>query len=199
MNNIITISRSFSSGGREVAKRLAEELGYAYYDKQLMQAIAEETGFSQDYIEEYSETPIVPVYPINIAQSFIISHQTPSDSLQIAQSNIIKKAANAGNCVIVGRRADYILRDLNPLKVFIYSSDISKRIQRCYDKVPADRVKSPKELQKEILSVDKKRAKYYSYYTDLTWSDMKNYNLCIDTSVISIKKAVEIIMAALSQ
>lgn len=198
MNNIITISRSFGSGGREVAKRLADELNFAYFDKQLIDEIAKETGLSKSYIEEYSEGKVSLTYPIHIAQSFILPQQMPSDNLQIAQTNIIKRVGEKGNCIIVGRRADYILDEYNPLKVFIYSTNMDERIERCYKKVPEDRVKSPKEMKKQILSIDKTRSKYYNYYTDQNWGDMKNYNLCIDTSVIDIKKAVELIISVLN-
>ncbi|MFI3227336.1 MAG: cytidylate kinase-like family protein [Clostridia bacterium] len=198
MNTVITISRSFSSGGREIAKRLADELNFAYYDRELIDAISEETGLSKDYVEQFSESNISRVFPIHIAQTFIMPVTMPSDSLQITQTNIIKRVAEKGNCVIVGRRADYILREKNALKVFIYASDMDERIERCYKKVPTDRVKSPKEITKEIQKVDKTRAKYYNYYTDQNWGSMQNYNLCIDTSVIDIKKAVEIIIAALN-
>lgn len=198
MKNVITISRSFGSGGREIAKRLADELNFAYYDRELIDAISDETGLSKDYIEQFSEGHISRAYPIHIAQTFLMPVVMPSDSIQIAQTNIIREAGNSGNCIIVGRRADYILRELKPFKVFIFSSDMDERIKRCYKKVPEDRVKSPKEMAKEIQKIDKNRAKYYNYYTDQDWGVMKNYNLCIDTSVIDIKKAVELIISALN-
>lgn len=197
MKNIITISRSFSSGGREVAKRLADELNFDYFDRELISEISNETGLCEKYIEKHSEFAVTRSYPLNMAQTFILPIQTPSDSIQIAQTKIIKSVANKGNCVIVGRRADYILREQNPFKVFIYSSDMDKRIERCYNKVPKDREKSQKEITKQILSVDKNRAKYYNYFTENNWGEMKNYNLCIDTSVIDVKKAVEIIIQAI--
>lgn len=198
MNHIITISRSFGSGGREVAKRLAEELNYAYYDRELIDEIAKETGLSKDYIEKYSEGKISHVYPIHIAQTFMLPTQMPSDNLQIAQTKIIKNIGEQKNCVIVGRRADYILREQKPFKVFIYSSHMGERIERCYKKVPSDRENSPDAMKKQIISIDKTRAKYYNYYTDQTWGQKENYNLCIDTSVIDVKKAVKLIISALN-
>lgn len=199
MKKVITISRSFSSGGREVAKRLADQLNFSYYDRELINAISEETGLSKEFVEKFSEGKFTRTYPIHIAESFMMPIQMPSDNLQIAQMNIIKRIANEGNCVIVGRRADYILREKNPLKVFIYSSDIDERIERCYKKVPSDREKSSKEMKKQILSIDKNRAKYYNFYTEQIWGDMQNYNLCIDTSKISVKKAVELIICAMNE
>ncbi|MFI3114839.1 MAG: cytidylate kinase-like family protein [Clostridia bacterium] len=196
MKTVITISRAFGSGGREIGKRLSDELDYAYYDRELINDISQETGLSKDYIEKYSEGGFTHSYPFHYSQSFVLPTQLPSDSLQIAQTNIVKRVAKSGNCIIVGRRSDYILRDDKPFKVFVYASDMGQRIERCYDKVPGDRVKKPKDIEKEILSIDKMRAKYYMYHTDQKWGEMKNYNLCIDTSMVDIKTAVKIIAEA---
>lgn len=199
MKKIITISRSFSSGGREVGKRLAQELGFKYYDKQLLKKISEETGFSSEYIEKYGESSAAYLsYPVTIAQTLLTPFQMPNESIQIAQTNIIREIGEKGDCVIIGRRGDRILKDEeNLLKVFIYSSDMDERIQRCYKKSPADKDKSKEYMKKKILSVDKDRAKYYRYYSDQNWGEMKNYNLCIDTSKIDIKKAVQLIILAM--
>ncbi len=198
MKKIVTISRSFSSGGREVGKRLAQELGFAYYDKQLLKEISNETGFTSEYIEKYGESAAYTSYPITIAQTFITPFQMPNESIQIAQTKIVREIGDKGDCVIIGRRGDRILKDKeNLLKVFIYSSNFDERIKRCYDKSPADKDKSPEFMKKKIISVDKDRAKYYRYYSDQNWGEMNNYNLCIDTSKISIKKAVQMIILAM--
>ncbi len=195
MGNIITISRTFGSGGREVGKRLAEALGYAYYDKELINLIAEETGFAKEFVERYSESGFGQTYAIHTARTFTLPYQMPGEQLQIAQSNILKKIAEEGNCVIVGRRADYILRGYDPLKIFIYASDMDGRIERCYAKVPDEKKISQKEMQKNILAIDKDRAKYYNYFCDQKWGDMHNYNICIDTSKVAVKKAVDMLVA----
>lgn len=199
MKKIVTISRSFSSGGREVGKRLAQELGYAYYDKQLLKKISQETGFSSEYIEKYGESSASYLsYPITIAQTLISTYQMPNESIQIAQTNIVREIGQKGNCVIIGRRGDRILKDEKSiLKVFIYSSDMDQRIQRCYKKSPEDKDKSPQVMKKKIIAVDKDRAKYYRYYSDQNWGVMDNYNLCIDTSKIDIKQAVKLIILAM--
>ncbi len=196
MGNVITISRAFGSGGREVGKRLADALGYAYFDKELIDLIAEETGFAKEFIEQHSENGVTRSYPIHVAHSFSLSYPMPSEQLQIAQVNILKKIAAEQDCVIVGRRADYVLRAENPFKVFVYSSDMGARIARCYDKVPEDAALSEKEMQKKINSIDKERAKYYNYYTAQNWGEMGNYNLCIDTAAVDVKRAVEMLTLA---
>ncbi|MFI3168739.1 MAG: cytidylate kinase-like family protein [Faecalibacterium sp.] len=193
MGNIITISRTFGSGGREVGKRLAEALGYAYYDKELINLIAEETGFAKEFVEKYSESGFGQTYAIHTARTFTVPYQMPGEQLQIAQSNILKKIAEEGNCVIVGRRADYILREYDPFKVFVYATDMDSRIARCYAKVPEDKALSEKAVEKNIRVIDKDRAKYYNYFCTQKWGDMQNYNFCVDTSKVEVKKAVDML------
>ncbi len=202
MGKVITIGRQFGSGGREVGKRLAEELSYNYYDKELIKKISEESGLDIDYVENQSEQHTNQTLPYLVGKSFM-AYTQPIDTinieLHIAQNTVLKEIAEKENAVIIGRSADYILKEENPLKVFIYASDMDYRIERCYNKVPEDRAKSKKEMQKEILKIDKKRASYYEFTTDQKWSNLGNYNLCIDTSKVGIKGAVEIIKAALLQ
>ncbi len=196
MNNIITISRQFSSGGREISLKLAEALDYAYYDKQLIQAVAEETGYVAEFIEKYSEASVTRSYPFAFGRSFAMYQQTPIEQIQIAQTNIIKELGNKGNAVFVGRCADQILSDLNPFKVFIYSSDIGARIERCYEQVPTDREKGDKEMRKMIQKIDKERASYYEFVSSGEWGVVSNYNLCIDTAFFSTEQAVELLLCA---
>ncbi len=202
MNRVITIGRQFGSGGREVGRRLAEELSYNYYDKELIKMISKESGLDINYVENQSEQYTNQTLPYLVGKSFM-AYTQPIDTMNIelhtTQNTILKEIAQKGNAVIIGRSADYILKEEKPLKVFIYASDMDFRIERCYDKVPEDRIKSKKEMQKEILKVDKKRASYYEFTTDQKWSNLNNYNLCIDTSKVGIKGAVEIIKAALLQ
>lgn len=197
MNTIITIGRSFGSGGREVGKRLADVLDFSYFDEEIIKAVAKESGLHPDYLARYSEAKVTRNYPIMIGRTFSYHSQpSPGEEIQILQMKIIKEVAEKGNCIFVGRCADYILREQNPFKIFIYTSDMEARIQRCYDKVPSDKDKSEKEMSKMILSVDNKRRKYYEQLTTQKWGDMQNYNLCIDTSKVGIKNAVEIIAKA---
>ncbi len=196
MGDIITIGRRFGSGGREVGKRLADELGFAYYDKQLLESVAEQTGLAVDYIEQYSEAGYTRNYPYAFGRAFVSYQQSPAEKIQLAQIDVIKQLADKGPCVIVGRCSDYFLSDSNPFNVFINASNMECRLKRCYDKVPADKGKSENQMKKEILSVDKTRAKYYEFSTGQKWGDMQNYHLCVDTSLFGIKNTVDVIKYA---
>lgn len=201
MSRIITINRQFSSGGREVAKRLADKLSFAYYDKEIIEVVAEKTGLHENYIEKYSEAKLTRSYPFVFARTFSANSSNPIEQmqmqLQIEQSKLIKELSARGDCVIVGRCAGHILRDDMPFKIFIYSSNMDSRIKRCYEKVPTDKGTPEKQMKKMILDIDKNRAAFYSANTEKKWDDMSNYNLCIDTYAVGIKKAVDIIITAI--
>ncbi len=194
MKTIITISREFSSGGREIGKRLAEELKFDYYDKKIIDAVAKDCGLDPTYVANCSELPLSNGFNYVFGRSFGSYVESPSDNIQKAQAKVIKKAAEK-NCVIIGRCADFILYDQNPFKVFIYSSNMQTKIDRCKDKNIND---SDKDIEKEINRINKQRKKYYEYYTGQNWKDIENYNLCIDTSKISIKDAVQLIKQAIN-
>lgn len=198
MNKIITISRQFGSGGREVGKRLADKLNYAYYDKELINAVAKESNLSEDYIEKYSEAALSRSFPLVFGNSFYSYSIQPSEQVQIAQSKVILELAHKGDSIFVGRCADYILSESKPFKVFVYASDMDFRIERCYRRVSEEKIKSEKDMKKKILKIDKQRASYYEFYSDQKWGDIENYNLCIDTSKLGIKATVDIIIAAIN-
>ncbi len=202
MCKIITIGREFGSGGREVGKRLAEGLDFAYYDKELIQKIANSSGFDRTYIERQSEQYNKTVFPYLIGRTFATSNQPTiqmSIDLQIAQQKMLKEIAEKECAVIIGRCADFVLSEYSPFKVFIYASEIKFKINRCYEKVPTDKSKSYKEMEKEIHKIEKQRANYYQQNTNQKWAEMSNYNLCIDTSKVGIKGAVNIIVSALNE
>ncbi len=192
---IITIGRQFGSGGNEVARKLSEKLGYHYYDKDIVSQIAKESGLHPKFIEKFSEEYITRVYPYTFIRAFDSYQQNPYEQVQIAQHQVIKALAGDKKAIFVGRGADYILRDEKILKVFIYSSDMDKRIERCYYKDPSDKEKSPKEMEKSIIQVDKSRSKYYEQFTGKKWGDMDSYNLCIDTAILGVDGAVSVIEA----
>lgn len=196
MNKIITINREFGSGGREIGKRVADILSIAYYDKEIVDKIAEETKYNPQYIENFSESIASRSYPIVFSKTLMSIYTPPNDTIQSIQAKIIRDMASISNCIIVGRCASDILRKEDILKVFIYSSSMEQRINRCYDKVPSDRDKSKEEMKKLIMSTDKAREKYHNYYTLNKWKDMTKYNLCIDTSKINVKIASQIIAEA---
>lgn len=198
MNKIITISRQFGSGGREVGKRLADKLNYAYYDKELINAVAKESHLSEEYIEKYSEAALSRSFPLVFGNSFYSYSIQPSEQVQIAQSKVMLELAHKGDSIFVGRCADYVLSESNPFKIFIYASNMDFRIERCYRRVSEEKIKSEKEMKKKILKIDKQRAAYYEFYADKKWSAVGNYNLCIDTSKFGVKGTVDIIIAALN-
>lgn len=188
MGYIITIARQFSSGGREFGRRLADELKIAYYDKEILDDIAKKTPFSMAYIKEVSEHRPIILPPINYGHSFTlypdISMQQTIE-VQTTQNDLIKEYANQSSCVIIGRGADYTLRDMKPFRIFVYA-DIENRIERCRQREGNEHL-TDKELKKMILRIDKKRRDYYEYYTGLKWGDKDNYDLLINTSNLDIK------------
>lgn len=197
MGICITIGREFGSGGREVGKRLADELNFAYYDTEIIKNIAKESGYAEGIVEKYSESKVTRQFPITFGRTFSYAPMTNlNDEIFLHKRKILEQFAESGDCVIVGRCADQVLKKQNPFKVFVHSSDMDKRIDRCYDKVPEDKKLSRKDIEKHIKMIDKGRADYYQYYTDEKWANMKNYNLSVDTGIFDTKQAVAIICTA---
>lgn len=190
MNKIVTISREFGSGGREVGKRLADELGFRYYDREIIDEIAKETGMSKEYIQNISEKGIYP-YPFQFAKSFTSYSGVQSNQTEIlvAQTKVIKEIAEKGNCIIVGRGANVILKDYNAMNIFVYANMESK-INRCREKAKEDEKNTDKEMEKKIIAIDKARKNYHKIISDLEWGDKRNYNLCINTTNIEIKAII---------
>lgn len=191
MNKIITISREFASGGKEIGKRLADELGFAYYDSEIVNMLAKETGLSKQYIENISEKGIYP-YPFNFGKSFYMlnSMQSNQNDVLIAQTKIIKEIAEKGNCIIVGRGADVILKDYNTMNIFVYASMDSK-VKRCIEKADKDEHLTVKEMEQKIKQIDKNRQSYHKLLSSRDWGSMENYDLCINTSNINIKTIIK--------
>lgn len=195
MNTIITIGREFGSGGREFGRRLAEELGYEYYDKEIIQEISKKTSLSEEYIQEVVEKTPHNLYPITIGQSLRYASNYQLSQVQTvfqAQCEILKSLAEKSNCVIVGRCADYILKEYNPFKIFVYAT-LESKINRCLSRVDEYEDYTPKKLRKLIKKIDKERARYYDFYAGQKWGDKANYDLCINTTDTEIKKIVPIV------
>lgn len=193
MHKIITVGRNFGSGGREVGRRLAERLGIAYYDHEIVKEMAKRTNLTEEYISQIEESRTIPLLPITIGTTFSPQFYPMLDqSLQVftEQSKIIKEMAEKSDCVIVGRCADYLLRDKKPLRLFIYA-DMEYRIRRCRERGDADEDLSDRALRSKILGVDKERSRYYQLYTNQTWGARENYDLCINTTHMDIKELVE--------
>lgn len=195
MDRIITIGREFGSGGRELGRRLAENLGYAYYDQEILEEIASRTELSEKYVQSIVERRPMFSYPIHVGHSFhpvINPAQDFGQKIYLEQCNILRELAEKSGCVIVGRCADYILKDCNPFRVFVYA-DMDSKIERCRRKGKGQENLTDKEMKKYILDVDKHRARYYEFYTDQKWGDRKNYDICVNTTNEDIKKIANIL------
>ena len=184
---IITISREFGSGGRTIGKLVAEHLGIRCYDAELIQKLAAESGFDENYVKEAGEyTPGGFLASAFTDRSF---GPTNEDLLWKLQYRIIRELAEKEPCVIVGRCADFILQDRTDcLKVFVHA-DLKFRADRIV-RVYGEREKSPEARLKEK---DKRRAAYYRFYTDMNWGNAANYHIALDSGVIGIEKSAEII------
>lgn len=194
---IITISREFGSGGRELGKRLAEELGIPCYDHEIIEMIAKENGFDERYVANVSEKSIEAAYPMTIGHRFAMPPLQIMDQpirVAAAQRQIIENFAQQSDCVIVGRCADAILEDLHPMNLFVYA-DMASRIQRCVDRAPAGEDLTRKELEKMINQIDKQRRQYHQMYSDRRWGDKEGYHLCVNTSNREIKSLVPALAA----
>ena len=186
-NRVITISREFGSGGRTIGKMVAEKLGIPCYDAELIEKIAEQSGYSAEYIKQEVE------YGTGGWLSAVFADRstglTNQDKMFSIQSRIIEELAEEGPCVIVGRCADFVLRDkADCLNVFIHAS-MEKRAERIV-KEYGERAESP---EKRLKEKDKRRAAYHRFYTDMKWGHAQNYHVCLDSGEFGIEKCAEII------
>ena len=186
-NRVITISREFGSGGRTIGKQTAEKLGIPCYDAEIIQAMAQETGFTPDYVQEAGE--YAPGGFLSSAFSNRMFGPSNEDILWEHQYKVIMDLAAKGPCVIVGRCADYILQDTaDCLKVFIHA-DMTFRAKRIVE-VYGEREQSPEE---RLRDRDKRRAAYHRFYTNMKWGYAQNYHLTLDSGVIGIDRCADII------
>lgn len=196
---IITISRQFGSGGRTVGRMVAEKLGIPFYDKELVEQVALESGFAPKFVEEHGEhSPGKSLFSYAFAPQGVpgvMNGLSTADFLWNIQCGVILQLADQGPCVIVGRNADYILKDREDvLHIFIHADmDYrSDRIVRLY----GESEKSPEARLKEK---DKRRSVNYQHYTGRTWGNAENYDLCINTAVIGVENAAELILTLLNK
>ncbi len=189
-NRIVTISRQFGSGGRTIGRMVAEKLGIPCYDHELIEKIAEESGFAKEYVQDKSEDATYGSRFINaFLSSRVYDGLSPQDYLWSVQSKVILDLAQKGPCVIVGRCADYILRNTaDCLRVFIHA-DFEKRAERIV-KLYGETDDSP---EKRLREKDKRRSVYYHFYTEMEWGDACNYDIALDSGVFGIEKCVELI------
>ena len=190
MNHIITISREFGSGGRTVGKKVAEQLGIPCYDSELIQKIAEESGFAENYVKEAGE--YTPGGFLSSALSNRAFGPTNEDILWEIQCRVISELAEKGPCVIVGRCADYVLRD-DPNAVLVnlfVHAPMAARIRRESTRTNT----TPAEAEKRIRQVDKERAAYYNFFSSKRWGDAQGYDLCVNTDGLEISDVAKLVL-----
>lgn len=189
---IVTISREFGSGGRTIGKKVAERLGISCYDYELIEKLAEESGFAKEYVAERGEYVKHGNFFFNAMAYTSANVKSNSDYLWDIQRKIIMDIGEKEECVIVGRCADYILRDTaDCLKVFIHS-DMDKRAERIIN-VYGESDISP---EKRLKDKDKRRSAYYQFYTDMQWGNMRNYDIALNSGELGIDRCVDIIASA---
>ncbi|MBQ8029694.1 MAG: cytidylate kinase-like family protein [Clostridia bacterium] len=194
---IITISREFGSGGRELGKRLADALGFAYYDREIITAVAQKISLDEDYVEKTLENGIPRSFSFSFGRTFSFPDvaQQNYTKLLIAQQQFISDIAKKGeNFVIVGRGADVILEDYEPLNIFIYAQMESK-IKRCRERAPEEESLTDRELSRKIKQVDSGRAVHRQLLTKDGWGEKESYHLCINTTDTSIKSLIPSVAA----
>lgn len=195
---VITIGRHYGSGGKEIGKKVADALGVTFYDEELVTMAADKSNVSKDVFSHVDEKATGSLLYSLVMGGGLRGLTVPTyyemplnDKLFIAQSDVIKKIARDGSCVIVGRCADYVLEneDCDTFNIFLYADSEFKinRIMKLYD---LDR----KTASDRINKTEKQRRTYYNYYTSKDWGDMKGYDLCLNTARIGVDKAVEIIV-----
>ncbi|MCF0120155.1 MAG: cytidylate kinase-like family protein [Oscillospiraceae bacterium] len=198
-NTIIAISREFGSGGRLIGEKLALELGMMFYDKSIIQMAAEKSGLSPSFIEQ-SEENIPNSFLFNLSASAYASfkpailYDAPiNDKTFFAQSSVLHDIAKKDSCVIVGRCADYVLRDEPGIVRIFVHAPVEQRIKRAIETYGLEQDNAAAKLKK----IDKSRENYYKYYTGERWGDPKNYDLIINTGFIGIDETVDMLKALL--
>lgn len=195
---VITIARQYGSGGRTIGNMLAEKLGVHYYDKELLKLASEESGINEALFanaDEHIKSSKLFKIAHRIYNGELISPESDdfvsSQNLFNYQAKIIKELAEEEACVIVGRCADFILKDYkNVLSVFIHAPH-----EYCMEQAAKKHSMPSKELERFINKTDKQRAEYYKYYTGRDWTDARNYDLCLDSSKLGYDRCVEEIIA----
>lgn len=191
MNRVITISRQFGSGGRTIGRQVAEKLGIPCYDQELIEQLAEKSGFTKEYIKERSEYTERGGWLANALSGRAAGGMTNQDHIWVAQRELILELAAKGPCVMVGRCADYILQgQADCLNVFIHAS-MENRAERIV-KIYGERDDAP---EKRLRDKDKRRKAYYQFYTDTEWGRAENYHVALDSGALGIDKCVELIMS----
>ena len=188
MNKVITVSRQFGSGGREFGIKLAHALKIPCYDKDLISMAAEDSNLSPEFMKHYEES--APGLFSRTLYSYYQMRMT--DQIYIAQSNLIKRLAQEGPCVLIGRCSDVIVED--SIKIYIHAP-LQKRVER---KLSMDLDVPAEKMEEHVKATDKKRKKYYEYYTDQKWGMAENHHLCLDSGLIGVDGCVECALTYIS-
>lgn len=189
---IITISREFGSGGRELGKRLADELGFAYFDKEIITAIAEKANLDEKYVERIMSKGLTPDFSFTFRHTlyyqpnYVLENELKVLSLQ---EQIVKELAQQGDCIMVGRASNIILQEEHPLNLFVYAN-MDFKVQRCQERAPADENLTNEQMQKKIKQIDAGRIKHQKLFSSDNWGDKEHYHLCINTSGLEIKSVI---------
>ena len=191
---IINIGRQFSSGGRYISKILCEEFGCRYFDKEILDLAAKESGFSPDVFKKSDEKKsfihtLFHLHAPMLSDDNFYNNKFSEESLFKFQCDAIRKAANQGSCLFIGRCADYVLRDEpNTVSIFL-AADMEDRISRTMERYNMDEESARKTLSKK----DSTRASYYNYYTGKKWGAAESYDLCINTSIFGLDETAKFI------
>ena len=195
MKTVITISREFGSGGRTIGKMVAERLGYQFYDSELVNEVSKRSGFSPAFIKEsgeYANARNSLLFALATANQYGAGTMSLQDQLYLEQADMIRELADKGGCVIVGRCADFILRERKDcLHVFI-CSDMDSRAKRIVE-IYGHKDKSP---EKRLAEKDQKRKVYYKNYTGRQWGQVQNYALCLNSGILGLEACADMIVQA---
>ena len=182
--NIVTISREFGSGGRELGKRIAEILGYDYYDREIISIIAKRHNLNENYVEHALTSAHIHTVPLTFKHSFTSPMYVASPKMDILleQKRVIDEIAEKGrNCVIVGRNADVLLRNQTPFNIFV-CAEMEERIKRCIERAEDGENLNPKEIKKKIIRIDKNRKRTRYLISEKDWGCRKSYHLIVNTT-----------------
>lgn len=193
---IITIGREFGSGGRELGKHLADELGYAYYDKEIVAEIAKNSELDENYVEYALDGGMFRNFPIHFGRTFSYSPTLMANETKLIsdQNKFLRELAAKGDCVIIGRAADIILREFNAFNIFVYA-DMPSKLARCKEMGGEHEHLSDRALVKKIKKIDANRKKYHGMISEIPWGDKQGYHLCVNTSGREIKTIAPIVAA----
>ena len=190
MRKIITIGREFGSGGRELGRRLSEHLGIAYYDQEIIAEIAKLTALSEAYVRQITENRPLTSFPIHFGGRFCALPDPllqQSISIYSEQHRLLCELAEKSDCIIVGRCADYVLRDSHPFRIFVYA-DAQSKLMRCMERRTPEETLSEQDMKRKITEIDRNRARYYAFFSGQKWGARENYDLLVNTSGQSVKK-----------